>query len=180
MNRIKRYLFAIVVMFALVMSGCAKNDEISKSNSDGQTKNRSEHDHDGGEHGGEGHGEHDRDGDDHHGDEGEESGNELTLNQTYDNVRNGARLILAYDAQSNSFNGTVENTTDNTLERVRVEVHLSNGKELGPTKPDDLKPGEKRDVKLTPESKDVDGWTAHREVGSGEHEHGEHKEGDSD
>ena len=30
----------------------------------------------------------------------EESGTELTLNETYDKVRNGARLILAYDAQT--------------------------------------------------------------------------------
>ena len=39
--------------------------------------------------------------------EGEESGTEYTLNQHYDEVRNGASLILTYDAPSNSFNGTV-------------------------------------------------------------------------
>ena len=65
----------------------------------------------------------------------EESNIELALNEQYDNVRNGARLILAYDAQSNSFKGTVENTTTETLKQVRVEVHLSNGVELGPTTP---------------------------------------------
>lgn len=54
-----------------------------------------------------------------------ESGTQYALNETYDNVRNGARLILNYDAESNSFIGTVENTTKKTLERVRVEVHLS-------------------------------------------------------
>ena len=37
---------------------------------------------------------------------GEESNTELALNETYDKVRNGARLILTYDAQSNSFRGT--------------------------------------------------------------------------
>ena len=45
-----------------------------------------------------------------------------------------------------TFKGTVENTTEKVLERVRVEIHLSNGKELGPTKPGDLKPGEKREI----------------------------------
>ena len=105
--------------------------------------------------------------------EGEESGIELALNESYDEVRNGARLVLSYDAQSNSFNGTVENTTEETLKRVRVEVHLSNGKELGPTTPADLEPGERRDVKLTATSKDFDGWTAHPEVGIGEHGSGE-------
>ncbi len=120
-----------------------------------------------------GNGTHDRDGREHRGEAGEESGTELALNETYDAVRNGVRLILAYDAQSSSFNGTVENTTNATLKRVRVEVHLSNGKELGPTTPADLAPGKKRDVKLSATSRDFDGWTAHPEVGSGEHGHGE-------
>jgi hypothetical protein len=85
-------------------------------------------------------------------------------------------LILAYDAASNSFQGTVENTTDETLQRVRVEVHLPNGKELGPTTPGDLKPGEKRGIRLAANSKDFDGWSAHPEVGNREHSHegGEH------
>ena len=48
-------------------------------------------------------------------------------------------------------------------------------KKLGPTTPVDLAPGEKIDVQLTANSKDFDGWTAHPEVGEGEHgEHGEH------
>ena len=107
-------------------------------------------------------------------DEGEEeSSTELALDETYDKIRNGARLILAYDAQSNSFKGTVENTTAENLKRVRVEVHLSNGKELGPTPPTDLVPGEKIEVQLSAESTGFDGWTAHPEVGSGEHSHGD-------
>lgn len=115
----------------------------------------------------------------------EESGTELTLNETYDKVRNGARLILAYDAQTHAFKGTVENTTDETLKQVRVEVHLSNGKELGPTPAADLAPGEKREVQLIATSTDFDGWTAHPEVGEGEHgsdtERGEHdREGDNE
>jgi hypothetical protein len=125
----------------------------------------------------------------------EESGAELALDESYDAVRNGARLILAYDAQSNSFIGTVENTTGDTLKQVRVEVHLSNGVELGPTTPTDLKPGESMDVTLTATSNGFDRWTAHPEVGEGgggeheggegEGEHGEegeaeHREGGSD
>ena len=121
-------------------------------------------------------------------DDGDEESNvELTLTDTYDKVRNGARLILKYDTQSNAFKGTVENTTDETLKRVRVEVHLSNGKELGPTAPGDLAPGEKREILLAATSTDFDKWTAHPEVGEGEHgsdgegERGEHDaEGDSE
>ena len=113
------------------------------------------------------------------GETGEESGTEYGLNETYNRVRNGVRLILAYDAQSNSFKGTVENTTDKYLERVRVEVHLSNGIELGPTVSGDLGPSEKRDVELKATSKDFKGWSAHPEVGNEEHgsggeEGGEH------
>ncbi|MCE2416367.1 FxLYD domain-containing protein [Candidatus Poribacteria bacterium] len=115
-------------------------------------------------------------------DEGEEESNtELALNETYDKVRNGARLILAYNAQSNSFEGTVENTTAETLKQVRVEVHLSNGKELGPTPSTDLAPGEKTEVQLIATSTDFNGWTAHPEVGEGEHGHREeHSEHDSE
>ncbi len=174
MNHIQRTLAAIAVMLAAVISACS-SDAGTRENqpSDSLTASRGEHDRDGGEHGGEGYGEHDRDGDGPHSEEGEESGTELALNERYDEVRNGARLTLAYDAQSNSFNGTVENTTGETLNRVRVEVHLSNGKELGPTTPADLGPGETRDVTLTATNEDFDGWTAHPEVGSGEHGNGE-------
>ncbi len=120
---------------------------------------------------------------------------ELALDESYDAVRNGTRLVLNYDAQSNSFNGFVENTTDKPLKQVRVEVRLSNGVELGPTTPTDLNPGENIDVSLTATNKDFDGWTAHPEVGEsigrehgggeGNNEHGEegesgHTEGDSD
>ena len=115
---------------------------------------------------------------------GEESGVELALDETYDRVRNGAHLVLAYDAETNAFSGTVENTTTETLKKVRVEVHLSNGKELGPTSPGDLDPGEEREIVLAADSTDFERWTAHPEVGEGEHggeERGEHdREGEGE
>lgn len=73
--------------------------------------------------------------------EREESGGEFTKDQTYDHVRNSVRLKLVYDAATNAFVGTVENTTNQTVSRVRVEVYLSNGIELGPTTPTNLVPG---------------------------------------
>jgi len=163
MNHIYRTLAAIAIMLVVVMSGCS-SDSGTAENQD-LTASRDEHSRDSA--GGEGSGEHSAGG------EGEESGTELALNESYDKIRNGIRLILAYDAQNNSFNGTVENTTDEILKQVRVEVHLSNGIELGPTTPADLTPGERRDVKLTATTKDFDGWSAHPEVGSGEHGPGE-------
>ena len=102
-------------------------------------------------------------------DDGEESGVSLALDETYDVIRKGARLILRYDALSNSFVGTVQNSTDGALNGVRVEVHLSNGTELGPTTPVDLAPGESVDVSLAATEEPFTGWTPHAEVGEGEH-----------
>ena len=103
---------------------------------------------------------------------GEEAGTALALDEMYDVVRNGVRLVMAYDAQSNAFTGTVENTTSGTLTGVRAKVHLSNGTELGPTMPVDLAPGEKVDVTLSATSQAFDGWTPHAEVGAGDGEAG--------
>ncbi len=92
-----------------------------------------------------------------------------------ENVRNGARLILNYDSASNSFIGTVQNTTNVTLTRVRIEVHLSNSTELGPTTPTDLASGQILDVTLPATAQAFESWIAHAEVGAGEG-----GEGDSD
>jgi len=170
MKQMHMALAALIVVLVAVIAGCPRDAEPTETQDTGPlTASRGEHDRDGSERGGEGKGEHDEDGEGGHGEEGEESGTTLTLDETYDDVRNGARLVLAYDAEGNSFQGTVENTTEETLERVRVEVHLSNGIELGPTTPADLEPGEKRDVSLTAESTDFNRWSAHPEVGAGEH-----------
>ena len=63
----------------------------------------------------------------------EVSGTNLAPNETSDAVRGGARVFLYYDAGADAFVDTVEDTTSNVLSQVRVEVHLSNGTELGPT-----------------------------------------------
>ena len=105
----------------------------------------------------------------HTGGEGAEGGgaNALALDETFDTVRGGARLVLSYDASSNSFTGTVENTTDGVLDAVRIEVHLSNGTELGPTTPTDMAPGEVIAINLPATQASFTGWTAHAEVGAG-------------
>jgi hypothetical protein len=95
----------------------------------------------------------------------EESGIKRALNEKYDMVQNGARLVLTYDANSKSFVGTVENITDKKLEKVKVEVHLSNGIEIGPTTPVDLEAGKKLNIKLTTNSEGFESWTAYPKVG---------------
>ena len=104
----------------------------------------------------------------------EGSGATLALDETFDAVRGGARLILTYDAAGNAFTGTVANTTGAVLPQVRIEVHLSNGVELGPTTPVDLAPGQMLAVKLPATAAPFTGWIAHAEVGSGGEAGGEH------
>jgi len=164
MKSTRSFFVAMAVVLAAVVLCLSQDAKTSQA----------ETDHDGREHLGEGRREQDR----KSGEKSEESGTQLALNQTYDQVRNGARLVLAYDAKSNSFIGTVANTTKKTLKKVRVEVHLSNGKELGPTTPADLAPGQKYEVRLAATSKDFDKWNAHPEVGSGEPGHGTAKRGE--
>jgi len=83
--------------------------------------------------------------------EEEESGPRISLDGIHDEILNGSRLVLSFDKESSTFVGTVENLTEQTLARVRIEVHLSNGIELGPTEPIDLAPGTKAEVKLSAE-----------------------------
>lgn len=84
---------------------------------------------------------------------------------------------MSYDAARNSFIGTVENTTNSVLARVRIEVHLSNGTELGPTTPIDMVPGEMRATSLPSNQASFAAWIAHAEVGSGEGSEGSSGEG---
>ena len=125
--------------------------------------------HTGGE-GGSGEGPGGESGPEEGGENGDEEGsgtNQLAPDDTFDAVRGGARLVLNYDAAGNSFRGTVENTTNNILTRVRIEVHLSNGAELGPTTPIDLAPGAVAMVDLPSTAAAFATWVAHAEVGSG-------------
>jgi len=103
--------------------------------------------------------------------EGEESGKALGLDETYDQVHNGIRLILAYNRASFSFIGSVENVTGKTIKKVRVEVHLSNGTELDPTEPRDLAPNEKSGVKIDAAGQVFDWWKVHAESDSGHKSH---------
>ncbi len=130
----------------------------------------------GGEHGGGGEGADGSGGEGSGGDSGSESAgaggeeasaNMLASDETFDAVRSGARLILSYDAPSNAFTGTVENTTNGVLDQVRIEVHLSNGTELGPTTPTAIAPGEVVAITLPSTQASFTGWVAHAEVGSG-------------
>ncbi len=171
------YTLAIVVLVVsmMVAVSCYRTGNSVTGQSAGNvTESRGEHGSRG-ESSGEGSGEHGSRGESggESGSDGgaagsEEGGNALALDDTFDMVRAGARLIMSYDAAANAFVGSVANTTDATLARVRIEVHLSNGIELGPTTPTDLAPGEILDVVLPASTQSFDGWTPHAEVGGSE------------
>ncbi|MHC4647378.1 MAG: hypothetical protein ACYTBJ_17950 [Planctomycetota bacterium] len=113
----------------------------------------------------------------HAGEGAEEEPNvRIGLTDTVDTVRRGVRLILAYDKTSSSFIGTVENVSSEKVHVVRVEVHLSNGVELGPTSPEDLAPGNRSNVNLSAAGQSFTWWKAHAETsgagGEGGEEHG--------
>ena len=151
-------LISLIILTLISGIGCTSSNKDGEHEANGETGHLPRHEEGGGE--------------------GEESGQAFAKNETYDNVRNGARLILKYDAKTNAFVGTVENTTNQTLSKVRVEVHLSNGIELGPTTPTNLAPGQKLNVELSAAGQDFNKWSAHPEIGSGEHGGGEgHDEG---
>jgi len=153
----KLWIFVAVVAVALIMFGtaCATGDKGQE-----KTATQAEETREQGEEG-----EH------IHGEEGEESGEKLALTDIYDHVRKGVRLVLAFHNASSSFIGSVENVTDKTIKKVRVEVHLSNGVELGPTERMELAPGEKAGVKLEAKGHVFEWWKAHAESGSSEHDH---------
>ena len=107
-----------------------------------------------------------------HGEEGEESGKKFIKSEVCKEVKKGTKLHLEYDESASAFLGTIENVSTKVIKKVRVEVHLSNGIELGPTKKVDLVPGEKVDIKLSAKDQLFEWWTTHAETGNSEHGHG--------
>ena len=117
-----------------------------------------------GEHAGEeGRGEHaGREG----GEGGEEGGAYLAKLTRQDEVfANGARLVLEFNPSTQVFAGSVTNTMAGTLSQVRVEIHLDNGTELGPTKRIDVGPGQTVPVELGTFGEEFSSWVSHPEAG---------------
>lgn len=157
-----------ILVLLFVISSCSVEQEDS-STEESETEHAESAESETTEEGGEEHSMSESDGEE----SGEESGTQYTKTETFDETRSGAHLVLNYDAEAQAFTGTVENTTDETLTQVRIEVHLSNGTELGPTEPADLEPGTSMEVNLSAVDEEFDTWGAHPEVGeSGTGEHG--------
>ncbi len=89
----------------------------------------------------------------------QELANELKMNDTYEKEIDGLQVIMNYHAPTSSFIGVVENTTNQTISEVRVEIYLSNAVELGPTKPLDLQPGEMKNIALLAYNQKFKEWS---------------------
>ncbi len=123
-----------------------------------------------GEHGGrQGGGEGDERGGGEHGGSGREGeeGSAYLPKMTKQNklFANGARLVLEFDPRTQVFVGSVTNTTARILPQVRVEIHLDNGTELGPTKRIDVAPGQTVPVELGAFGNAFSSWVSHPEAG---------------
>jgi hypothetical protein len=93
----------------------------------------------------------------------------MRKNQKHNHVyRNGAQLTLEYNTATQAFVGHVKNTTKQWLPQVRVEIHLSNGRELGPTKRINLAPGKTIPVELSALDQKFTAWVTHPEAGTEE------------
>ena len=108
-----------------------------------------------------------------------ESGQLWNRAETANETVNGVNLILIFDEDSQSFKGTIENINTNIAQQVKVEVHVvyadGTTKEYGPTIPEDMQAGEKRNVVLaTPNASNFTGFRMHPELGGscGESEEG--------
>lgn len=96
-----------------------------------------------------------------------ESGTQFVLTETAKEIRNGVELIMNYDGSRKVFIGTATNSTNATVTRVRVEIHLSNGTELGPTPNVDLVAGETKSVEIDARThSNFNAYSVHVEIGS--------------
>lgn len=98
---------------------------------------------------------------------GEEGNGQLLLDDRYDDIGHGIRLIISYNSETKAFEGTVENISEVIVRNVQVEVHLSNNVELGPTDPIDLDLGEKRSISLDASGQNFERWSAHAQTDEG-------------
>ncbi len=96
-----------------------------------------------------------------------ESGTQYGLSDTATETRSGIDLVMRYDSQQEMFTGTLTNTTNATVSNVRVEIHLSNGTELGPTPRMNMTGGQTSPVTLDASGQNFNQWSVHVELGSG-------------
>lgn len=163
-------LLITTVLAVGLLAGCTqtkKQGNLIETNEGSETSEGRESKGESGE-SGEGHGS-------ESGEEGDPSSPILTLTESWDGVVNGVRVKMSYDMATETFSGIAENSTNQTLKGVLVELNLKQDTktvvELGPYPVGDLTPGQQAKVVLKvadePEAKGVtfNAWEIHPEVG---------------
>jgi len=95
-----------------------------------------------------------------------ESGTRYDVGDTAHESRQGVDLVMSHYGPGDRFEGTVMNTTDTPISNVRVEIHLSNGTELGPTPNVTLGAGAMQEIVLDAAGENFAWWSVHVEIGS--------------
>lgn len=95
-----------------------------------------------------------------------ESGTRWNSSETATDSRRGVDLTISYNAANQRFDGSVTNTNASPVTDVRVEIHLSNGTELGPTPRVGLGASETKSVTLDASGQSFTWYSVHVELGS--------------
>ncbi|MCY4574023.1 MAG: hypothetical protein OXF01_14615 [Gemmatimonadetes bacterium] len=95
-----------------------------------------------------------------------ESGTRWNAGETATDSRRGVDLTISYNATTHRFDGSVTNTNASAVTDVRVEIHLSNGTELGPTPRVSLGADETKSVTLDASGQNFNWYSVHVELGS--------------
>lgn len=95
-----------------------------------------------------------------------ESGTRWNPGETATDSRSGVDLTISYNASNQRFDGSVTNTSASAVADVRVEIHLSNGTELGPTPRVGLGPNETKPMTLDASGENFNWYSVHVELGS--------------
>ncbi len=95
-----------------------------------------------------------------------ESGTRWNADETATDSRRGVDLTISYNASAQRFDGSVTNTNASAVTDVRVEIHLSNGTELGPTPRVGLVADETKSVTLDASGQSFSWYSVHVELGS--------------
>ncbi len=157
-------LYALVCVFTLVFMACSVSPTGPGEAGEGEHNESGSEVRSGGEGGGEQRGS---------GSEPGEGGTRYALSQAAAETRSGVILIIRYDAEKKTFVGNMANTTDAIAPGARVEVHLSNGTEIGPTPKIDMRPGQVSPVTLDASGQTFTWWSVHVELGASGTESGE-------
>lgn len=91
---------------------------------------------------------------------------ELGINDKYNGISKGVKIVLSYDFRKSAFIGSVENMTTKTIENISIRVILSSGLSLESTVIKNFLPGDRKNIILNDNGQMFNWWIAHATKGS--------------